>query len=126
MKQDSDGLTPASQINGVTSRRAEPRFAPPKDLRCAISGAPSPFEVQDISIGGLALTSALPISRTSIHEVRLTLGHVTIVRHARAVHCRRGDDGRWKIGLAFVPERTTGPTIENLIDLITRSLIDFS
>jgi hypothetical protein len=126
MKHESDGLTASSQSNGVTSRRAEPRFAPPKELHCAIRGFSSAVAVEDISIGGMALTCDVPISRTAVHEVHLTLGRMTIERRARAVHCRRGDDGRWRIGLAFMPAHTTGPTIENLVDLITRSLIDFS
>ena len=126
MKHQENGSATDAASSSMTSRRTEPRFQPPAQLRCVIAGTAATLIIQDISVGGVALLSTLPISRTAIHQVKLTLGHVTIARRARAVHCQRSADQRWKIGLAFVEERTTGPTIEQLIDLITRSLIKFS
>ena len=109
-----------------TSRRQYMRFSPPPGLTCSVAGSSTQFVIRDISVGGLALWSDRPLDRDSIHQLILRLGSLVVETGARAAHCKRQDDGRWIIGMAFAAEPTTEPTIEELIDLIAASTLRFS
>ena len=108
------------------SRRRDMRFGPPRELRCSVVGSAATLTVRDISVGGMSLSSTLPLTRNVLHEFRLTLGNMTISRRGRAVYCRRQAEGHWIIGIAFTKERSSGKTVEELIDLITSSILRFS
>jgi hypothetical protein len=91
-----------------------------------IVGFSGTVTIRDISVGGLALVSSLPLRRDAVHEMQLTLGKLAVTVQAKAVHCRRQNDGRWLLGIAFQPSRQKGPTIEQLIDAVTTTTISFS
>ena len=110
----------------LASRRRYARIEPPPSLRCHVVGSAATFTVRDISLGGLSLLAPVPLALKVEQEFRLTLGPMTIVQRGRPVYCRQQEDGRWVVGIAFRSERPSSPTIDDLIDLITSSVIRFS
>lgn len=101
------------------TRIRDARVEPTHPIVCVAGGTRAKFEVRDISVSGMSVWSTIPVSRGWLHEFRLTYGQFTVVRQARAIHCKSCDDGRWLIGLEFDKKARRGPTIENLVDLIT-------
>ena len=120
MESKPDTTSPAANTP-ATSRRQEVRLEPPPQLICAVTGSSAKFHVRDISIGGLALWSSMPLRRDAPHEFCLTYRGLTVIRSGRAVHCKRQNDGRWILGVSFLPDPPPGPgtTIEELIDAMS-------
>ena len=123
---DNDAALWPAQAPLESSRRQHLRFSPPPGLTCSVAGSSAKFIIRDISVGGLALWSDRPLGRDAIHKLTLKLGSLVVVTGARAAHCKRHDDGRWIIGMAFATASATEPTIEQLIDLIAASTLRFS
>ena len=125
MKLNS-GVSPASDSgNGAPSRRRDMRFSPPANLQLQVKGCTAKLTILDISLGGLGVETTAPLARGE-YELTLTLGKTTFVRRARAIYCRQKAEGRWILGMSFLPGAGTGPTIGDLIDRLTASLIRFS
>ena len=114
-----------SDQTNAASRRREMRFDPPAALRCSMAGSKDRVLVRDIGLGGLAILSSLTFTPNRLQEFTLSLGPVTVVRRARLAHARRRDDGRWISGFEVLREPARGASIEELIDLITGSSIEF-
>jgi PilZ domain len=125
MKSNDHVIPPSEPGTGLASRRRDVRFAPPPNLRVSIQGCRSALTILDISLGGVGLATSAPLGR-GIYGVTLTLGSSEFQRRAEVIYCRKKSAGRWIIGMSFIEEPTTGPTIESLIDTITATLIKFS
>ena len=126
MEPKLNRLAGSALTNAAASRRREMRFEPPAALRCAMAGSKDKVLVHDIGVGGLAVLSNLTFAPNRLQEFTLNLGPVTVVQRARLAHARKRDDGRWIYGFEFLKERGRGASIEELIDLITGSSIEFS
>lgn len=125
MKPKHNRIDSLGPTNATASRRREMRFEPPAGLRCGLTGSRDRVLVRDIGIGGIAIFSNLPFAPDRLQEFTLNLGPLTVVQRAQLVHGRRDDDGRWIYGFEFVKEQAHGASIEELIDLITGSSIEF-
>jgi len=109
------------------SRRHEARIIPPESLRAWVVGFPQVMPVRDISGGGLCVTSKKPFRAQSVQTMRLASGKMEIIRKVRTAHCRALGPGEWMVGFAFVEGAPApGPTIEEFLDSLTSSLIQFS
>jgi len=80
--------------------------------------------MNNISAGGFAACVNMPLGRDTVYEFEFTLDDLRVLRRARIVHCAWIDGERWNVGAEFQPA-TTAPTIEQLIDRITGSALDF-
>jgi hypothetical protein len=101
------------------------RFVPPANLCLHIKGCTAKLTILDISLGGVGVEATAPLARGE-YELTLTLGKTTFVRRARAIYCRGKGDARWTVGMEFLEDRGSGPTIGALIDRLTETLIRFS
>jgi c-di-GMP-binding flagellar brake protein YcgR len=50
-----------------------------------------PLSIKEISRGGCLVETAFPLHLNSLHEIRLTLGHQSVVLKGRVAHCRISD-----------------------------------
>ena len=108
-----------------SSRRRAVRLEAPANLTVELTGKQIDVQVVDIGAGGLGLVTSRAIERGASYIVGLRLGDVVVSCGARAAHCRRRDDGRWVVGLAFVQDERL-EMVERIVDAITRDLIQFS
>lgn len=65
-----------------------------------------PMAVREISHGGALIESSFPLQLDSLHDVRLELGHDSVVVKGRVVHCSIADMDRefvsYRSGLEFI------------------------
>ena len=107
------------------SRRASARIVPPKTLQVALEGTSKRYVIGDISLGGLSVISTEPLAVGSIFDVTLTYRDVVIQQRLKTIHSRKCPTG-WIMGCAFVSRpRGRGPSIEDLMDDITGSMLSF-
>jgi hypothetical protein len=64
------------------------------------------MNVTQISEGGIRIHTSAPLHIDSLHEIRLSLGPITIVAKGRIVHCRltelEGGQVTYRAGVEFV------------------------
>lgn len=107
------------------SRRATPRIVPPGTLEGFLEGSSKRLVICDISLGGMAIIADTPLPRNSMHVVKLTYRGVEVTTHMKAIHARRCPTG-WIVGCSFVPSPTDrGPSVGDLLEDLTGSLISF-
>ena len=123
MNQEGPGGGPASGSPAGGRRRAV-RLAAPPELRCALRGAPAVLTMSNISSGGFAARVNMPLGRNTVYEFEFTFGELRVVHRARVVHCAWVDGAQWNVGAEFLPAAAE-PTVEQLIDRITGSALDF-
>jgi hypothetical protein len=82
-------------------------------------------EVVDISFGGVGLVTNEPPRRGHVYEIVLRQGKRAASCGATASHARRGADGRWLVGMAFVQDERLA-LVERLVDHLTGDQIQFS
>ena len=72
------------------NRRRAGRLQILGDLRAEIMVF-EPMVIREISQSGLLVETVFPLQLDSLHDIRLTLGAVSIVAKARVAHCLIGD-----------------------------------
>jgi hypothetical protein len=107
------------------SARQDVRLAAPAELRCTLRGAPAIFTMNNISAGGFGASVNMPLGRDTVYEFEFHFHDMRVLRRARVIHCAWIDGNRWKVGAAFEPDDSE-PTIEQLIDRITGSALNFA
>ena len=109
----------------VSSRRRSVRLEAPPGLTATLSDPAIAVTVVDVSVGGLGLLASRPLARNTTYTVTLKLHKHTATCRARATHARRTAAGLWAVGVAFVHDGGIAQ-VEQLLDSLTRQLIDFS
>ena len=65
-----------------------------------------PLQIKEISRGGASVETRFPLALNSLHDLRLTLGHRSIVLKARVAHSRISDVDQeivtYRTGIEFV------------------------
>lgn len=93
-----------SDLPEAENRRRASRLQILGDLRAEILVL-EPMVIREISRSGLLVETAFPLQLDSLHDIRLTLGDVSIVVKARVAHCRIGDidqeQVRYRSGMEF-------------------------
>ena len=106
------------------SDRRDIRLAAPAELRCSIDGTAVVFTMKNISAGGFGAMTNMPLGRDTVYEFEFCFHELRVTRRARVIHCAWLDGDSWNVGAAFEPGAGE-PTIEQLIDRITGSALDF-
>lgn len=122
---DDRTVTSQRQANGIAGNsRQDVRLAAPADLHCTLRGASAVFVMNNISAGGFGASVNMPLGRDTVYEFHFQLHDLFVVRRARVIHCAWMDGDCWNVGAAFEPAADE-PTIEELIDRITGSTLNF-
>jgi hypothetical protein len=74
----------------------------PIELRTEHAGAPAEVQTQDISQGGLAVRSAVPVEPGALIEVRIPYVEPAFEARARVAWCRRRPEGGHEVGVSFL------------------------
>ena len=82
-----------------------------------------PMLVRDVSTGGVTVETRFPLHIDSLHDVRLTLGEVSVVVKGRVVHSRISDVDHdvvtYRTGLEFVePSRRVAGAITEFLQTV--------
>jgi hypothetical protein len=117
------GLSPES--SPFTSRRRAIRLHAPPDLFVSFPDEPIRAVAVDISTGGLGLVTNVSPRHGTLYGLILRKGPFLASCDAMAVHVRRGGEGRWLVGMAFVQDERLA-VIERFVDELTSDLIQFS
>ena len=123
MKSDRVSADPSSSL--PVSRRRAVRLAAPAELAVTLSDTRISARAVDIGLGGLALLTNARLERGVTHWITLQLGTRAVTCEARVAHTRRGDDGHWLVGLAFVRDDGSA-LVDQFVDELTASQIEFS
>jgi hypothetical protein len=118
-------VTSRKDSNPSTSRRRAMRFDAPPGLSVTFSDRRIEATVCNISGGGLGLITSVPVRRGATYTLTLRQGTLVASCDAEAAHVRRATDGRWEVGMSFVPDERLA-TVEQLIDRLTGGLLEFS
>src|SRR5438045_2416946 len=78
-----------------------------------------PMQLKEISRGGLTVESRAPLHLNSLHDLRLTLGAISVVVKARVVHSRISD-----VDQDVVTYRT-GMEFTELSDRVSAAITEF-
>ena len=77
-----------------------------------------PLSIKEISRGGCLVETSFPLHINSLHDIRLTLGDLSIVLKGRVAHCRISDVDQelvhYKSGIEFIEpsDRIRGVIVE--------------
>jgi c-di-GMP-binding flagellar brake protein YcgR len=74
----------------------------PIELCMAPTGAPAQGHTNDISLGGLAVRSAVAVAPGALIEVRISYVQPAFQARARVAWCRRRSDGEHEVGVSFL------------------------
>ena len=83
-----------------------------------------PMLVRDLSLGGVTVETRFPLQIDSLHDVRLTLGRMSVVMKGRVVHSRISEVDQdvvtYRNGMEFVEvtERAS-KAIRDFLDTVT-------
>ena len=82
-----------------------------------------PLSIKEISPGGCLVETAFPLHLNSLHDIRLTLGELSVVMKGRVAHCRISDVDQeivhYKSGIEFIEmSDRVGEVIREFIDAI--------
>jgi len=82
-----------------------------------------PMAIKEISRGGVKIEAAFPLQLGSLHELRLTLGHRSVVVKGRVAHCSVTDVEHelvvYTAGIEFVePPDRVATVIHDFIEAI--------
>ena len=108
-----------------TSRRRAIRLHAPPDLFVSFADEQMRAVAVNISTGGLGLVTNLPPRHGAIYGLILRKGAFLASCDAKAVHVRRGGEGRWLVGMSFVQDERL-VVVERFVDQLTDDLIQFS
>src|SRR5262245_7809507 len=80
-----------------------------------------PMAIKEISRGGAQVETTFPLQLDSLHEVRLTLGELSVILKARVAHCSISDVDQelvtYRSGVEFVePSDRVFSVISSFID----------
>jgi hypothetical protein len=98
----------------TTERRRSPRIELLGRLHGHSVSLDVPVTVLEISLGGMAIQTALAFPVGAVHEFRLTLGDdSTVELRGRVMHCRNtapaGDEPTYATGVQFVEDEPSDP-----------------
>ena len=84
-----------------------------------------PMAVKEIGRGGVKVETAFPLHLDSLHDLRLTLGDLSVVVKGRVVHCSISDFEQefvvYRSGLEFIePSERVFTVIADFIDAVTQ------
>src|SRR5919201_3676004 len=82
-----------------------------------------PLQIKEISRGGASVETRFPLALNSLHELRLTLGHKSVVLKGRVAHSRISDVDQelvtYRSGIEFVePSERISAVIKEFIDAV--------
>ena len=65
-----------------------------------------PLSIREISRGGCLVETSFPLHLNSLHDIRLTLGELSVVLKGRVAHCRISDVDQeivhYRSGIEFI------------------------
>jgi hypothetical protein len=82
-----------------------------------------PLQIKEISRGGASVETGFPLALNSLHEIRLTLGHKSVVLKGRVAHSRISDVDQeivtYRTGIEFIePSERVRSVITEFLDTL--------